>query len=404
MKKQFIAIVLALCLTLPLVALAQEGESSPLLDMLALVPDSPSVRGSIVSYVDYRAVESTRPGAAQPKSWAEWNALEASDDPSGDLWMAAFMGVTSGPSNFLAYLTQFDEMPQVVGFDWFDIDRALTYGDPPAMGTVLAGDFDVDSIISAYEAREFEKSELNGLPLLCSVSGCDDGLRLDLTNTNPANPFGGQFGRREPLLIAPGYLMDSPDYEQVKAMANALEGDQDSLADAPDYRAAAEIAATNGTLVQIQFVSSALISAPFASDDATQVAEEADMLPLYQLAAFAHRVEGDYQIAEIILIYGSETDAQDAAATLQDRISHYTSMAIQKSLLEILEEREITLEQPRVLQDSDTGNWATVIDFTSPVPGQEPNETDNQIAQSGLNYRLLMNMLYQRDLAWLTPN
>jgi hypothetical protein len=402
LKKHSIVMVLAFCLMLPFMALAQDDASSPLLDMLALVPDNPQARGGILSYVDYRAVESTRPGAAQPQSWAEWNALQEAQDPSAGLWMAAFFGVSSGPPNFISYLSQFGPMPQLVGFDWFDINRALIYGEPPSTGTVLAGDFDVDAIVAAYQRRGFEQSELNGLPLLCSPTGCDDGLRLDLQNVDPANPFGGQFGRKEPLLIAPGYLMDSPDYEQVQAMADAYRDDEDSLADAPDFRAAAGIASANGTLVQIQFVNFALLSVPFFSDNPDEIAKEAGVLPLYQLAAFAHRVEGEDQIAEIILIYGNEANAQDAAVTLQDRISKYTSMAIQQPLVDILEERGITLVEPQVVQDEDTGKWATVIAFTSPVPGPEQNESD-QLVQSGLNYRLLINMLYQRDLAWLTP-
>jgi len=405
-KKQFIVIVFALCLLLPFTALAQDDESSPLLDMLALVPDNPQARGAILSYVDYRAVESTRPGAAQPQNWAEWNALQEADDPSAGLWMAAFLGVASGPSNFLSYLGQFEPMPQVMGFDWFDIDRALTYGEPPSMGNVIAGDFDSDSIIAAFEARGFEQSELNGLPLLCSDAGCDAGMELDLQARDLANPFGGELGRKEPLVIAPGYLMDSADYEQVEGMTEAYTDDQDSLADAPDFRAAANIASANGTLVQAQFVNFALLSAPFFSDNPTEIAEEAGVLPLYQLAAIVHRVEGEDEIAEIILIYGNETNAQDAAITLQDRISKYTSIAIQRPLTEILEEREITLQEPKVVQDEETGKWATLIDFKSPVPNQQPveGELGSQLIQSALNYRLLISMLYQRDLGWLTPN
>lgn len=408
MKKLFIVMVLACCLMMPFVTLAQDNPptESPLLDMLALVPDSPSARGSILSYVDYRAVESTRPGAAQPKTWAEWNALQESDDPSARLWMAAFMGVASGPSNMLSYLKQFGSMPQIVGFDWFDIDRALFYGDPPSTGTIIAGDFDTNSIISAFEARDFKESKLHDLPVLCSEAGCEAGMQQNLTERDLGNPFGGELGRREPLLIAPGYLVDSPDYGQVKAMADAYTGDQDSLADAPDFRAVAAIASANGTLVQIQFMNFALLSAPFFSDNATKIADEAGVLPLYQLAALAHRVESDEQIAGIILIYGNETNAQDAAVTLQDRMSKYTSMAVQKSLLDLLDERGITLEEPHVVEDEATGKWATIIDFKSPVPGQEPidGNSGDQLVQSGLNYRLLINMLYQRDLGWLTPN
>ncbi len=386
---------------LPFMALAQDEASSPLLDMLALVPDNSQARGAILSYVDYRAAESTRPGAAQPESWAEWNALQEAKDPSARLWMSAFFGVSSGPPDLLQYLMQFGAMPEVVGFDWFDIDRGLTYGEPPSTGVVVAGDFDADAIIAAYEARDFVQLELNGLPLLCATEECD-GFTLDLKNRDVANPFGGNLGRNEPLLIVPGYLINSPDYEQVQAMADAYADDEDSLADAPDFRAAAAIASANGTLVQIQFVNFAMLSAPIFPENPDETAEDLGVLPLYELAAFAHRVEGQDQIAEIILIYGNEVNAEAAAVEIQNRISKYESMAIRKPLLEILEEREITLVDPQVVQDEATGKWATVIAFTSPVPSSEEDDSGD-IVQSGLNYRLLINMLYQRDLAWLTP-
>jgi hypothetical protein len=400
LRKQFVFVLYLFCLMIPFTVFAQDNAAeSSLLDMLALVPDNPQARGAILSYVDYRAVESTRPGAAQPQTWAEWDALQNANDPSAGLWMAAFFGVSSGPPTFVQYLLQFETMPEVVGFDWFDIDRALTYGDPPSVGIVLAGDFDAESIIAAFESRGFEERELNGLSLLCGDEACD-GFKVDFQSRDVANPFGGNLGRQEPLLIAPGYLINSADYAQVEAMADAYADDENSLADAPDFHAAAAIASASGVLVQAQFVNSALLSAP---GDPGELVEGRGVLPLYELAALVHRVEDGDQFAEIILIYGGETNANAAAVELQDRISKYTSMALQKPLSEILEEREITLEEPRIVEDKETGRWATVITFKSAVPGEKPGE-DGHYVQSALNYRLLINMLYQRDLGWLTPN
>jgi hypothetical protein len=295
LRKQFVFVLYLFCLMIPFTVFAQDNAAeSSLLDMLALVPDNPQARGAILSYVDYRAVESTRPGAAQPQTWAEWDALQNANDPSAGLWMAAFFGVSSGPPTFVQYLLQFETMPEVVGFDWFDIDRALTYGDPPSVGIVLAGDFDAESIIAAFESRGFEERELNGLSLLCGDEACD-GFKVDFQSRDVANPFGGNLGRQEPLLIAPGYLINSADYAQVEAMADAYADDENSLADAPDFHAAAAIASASGVLVQAQFVNSALLSAP---GDPGELVEGRGVLPLYELAALVHRVEdGDQFMA-----------------------------------------------------------------------------------------------------------
>src|SRR4051794_25318024 len=70
--------------------------SSGLGDLLRSVPDSAATREQLVSYVDYRAVESSRPGAAQPTSYADFESLRSADDPSARLWSAAYLGITSG--------------------------------------------------------------------------------------------------------------------------------------------------------------------------------------------------------------------------------------------------------------------------------------------------------------------
>src|SRR5690242_15281497 len=71
--------------------------ASPLADALDGVPDTAATREQPVGYVDYRAVEQARPGAAQPTSFAALDALKSADDPSFRLWIAAIQGVASAP-------------------------------------------------------------------------------------------------------------------------------------------------------------------------------------------------------------------------------------------------------------------------------------------------------------------
>ncbi|MBE0690359.1 MAG: hypothetical protein IH587_09595, partial [Anaerolineae bacterium] len=194
-------LILAALLAIVLPAGAQDSAAGdqPLLDMLALVPDSPEARASIVSYVDYRAVEAARSGAAQPESWADWQATRRADADAYELWVAAFTGVNSGPNVLLTTLQEAEAWPAILGFDFFDVDRALEYGQPPSLAQILYGDFDAGAIVAAYEAASFSAETVGDLTLLCGSTGCENGMQINLNNRNPANPFGGMLGRQEPL-------------------------------------------------------------------------------------------------------------------------------------------------------------------------------------------------------------
>jgi hypothetical protein len=63
-----------ICILLALLAapVTAQATTDPLLGLLARVPDGAMRGGSLVSYVDYRAVEQARPAAARPGSTAGW--------------------------------------------------------------------------------------------------------------------------------------------------------------------------------------------------------------------------------------------------------------------------------------------------------------------------------------------
>ena len=109
--------------------------------------------------------------------------------------------------------------PEVVGFDFTDIDRAITFGTPPSNGTVLVGSFDPSAIGAAYAARGYTSSAAGEHALLCPEAGCDTGLALDLASIDPRIPFGGRLGRSEPLAVAPSDLLSSADAATIDADA-----------------------------------------------------------------------------------------------------------------------------------------------------------------------------------------
>ncbi len=116
------------------------------------------MRESLVSYLDQEALVATRPAAAQPASIAEALALIETDDPAASLWLAAFMGASSGDAGLLHGLVMAGGWPQVVGFDLLDVDRHLSFGTPPSDGSVLLGEFDPEQIDGSVRRARLHRS------------------------------------------------------------------------------------------------------------------------------------------------------------------------------------------------------------------------------------------------------
>nr|MCU0515008.1 hypothetical protein [Anaerolineae bacterium] len=111
---------------------AQEpvASDSPLLPLLAALPDIPQTRAGVLSFADYAALAATRPGAAQPASLAELLRLEAAGDRSFDLWLAAFQGLSSGPEFVSELFVGGPQYLPVVGFDFFAVRAGIAFGVP----------------------------------------------------------------------------------------------------------------------------------------------------------------------------------------------------------------------------------------------------------------------------------
>ncbi|MCA9903394.1 MAG: hypothetical protein KC547_06025 [Anaerolineae bacterium] len=391
LSRLWLIVLILLTFASPIWAQDSASDTPALLDMLALVPDSPSAREYLVSYVNYRAVEAARPGALQADTWADWEAARQADDAAFDPWMAAFQGISSGPIEMLQLLFVADNWPQVIGFDFFEIDQALEYGQPPSMVQVLQGDFNAEAIVSAYEAREFSVEARGDLTLLCGGDGCDNGMALNMDRLDQTNPFGGRFGRQEPLLIAPGHLVDSADIAQVDQHIALLEGEAASLADDAQFQAAARVAAREGLLIQVQFANAALLG--IEGDNGASI-------PAYDLLVLADAATESEQVVSVGLVYASAADAQAAAEALPARIESYQSIVRDQPFLDILAERNAayTVE---VFEDETSGAAVAVVVLRGPLAGAEA--VDGRLPSSSQIFRLLVQMLYQRDLGWMVP-
>jgi hypothetical protein len=295
-----------------------------------------------------------------------------------------------------------EEMPVTVGFDFFDVNQTLTFGAPPATTVLWSGDFDLDAIAAAHQARGYLQAEVGGLPAWCGKEGCDSGMQQDFRNIEPGNLFDPALGRPVPFLTLPGTLISSPAWEMLEELADTSEGNMSSLLDAPDYRTLAEAitesSVNSGELVSALFLPTQAVMleldlndptslAPFLGQHATpdqleQLAQEgvpdfiADYgtLPPYQLAAMADRQEGDQQVAVIALAYESAEDAEIAAPELAQRLESFSNILMTHSDDPLLNLFPSTSIEARVYASAETGFSAAVVEVRYPTPSQEEEQ------------------------------
>jgi hypothetical protein len=392
-----------------------ETEIHPFLEMLDQVPAQPETRAGILYYADLRAAEQARAGAAQPESWAELEALEEADDLSRALWLAGVMMGLNSSSSLHALFQGGDSLPDIMGFDFFDVDRALEYGELFQTGVVLQGDFDTDAIEAALTSRGFVREEpLAGFPLWCSDAGCEGGAEVDLPARQPADPFGGDLGRRQPVLNPPGFLLSSPQYSLVEAHAEVISGERSTLADLPDYQALVEATTREGIFIHAWIINPLLIGSVSdtitalvgpSAQEALLAEMEAAYIPIqsYSLLMIADTATETEQIAYVALVYDDQVAAQEAAFVIPGRIAAYTSIVARRPFTDLLEERDLTFPIAEIYASESTGKFLVLIPFRGPIAGDEPLEDDlpGQLPVSSMAFRLLVNMISRADTGWL---
>jgi hypothetical protein len=325
--------------------------------------------------------------------------------------MGVLFGVRSGPDFVTRTFNIASEVPAAVGFDLFAIERAVQYGNPPASVVILEGDFDEQAVIDAHESRNYTTSDLNDLTLLCGESGCDSGMEMNLDTVDPANPFGGDLGRSQPVIVGESLIASSPDAEALQAAADTIAEASDSLADNPDYRAAAEAITQGGTLIQSYFVNPAdigtmeqIFANPRLSPE--QVGHIREMLgedfvpvPPYSLIALADTATEDQQQAIVALVYRDETAAEEAAALFPDRLEQYVSLVAMESFDILLEERGV-IDVEVTIYPTSTDRYVLLLTLSAPLAGEQTDDSQPPVGAS-MVYALLVQAYITRDLGWL---
>ena len=396
------------------------NDPHPLLEMLARVPDMPAVHeaGTVV-YADMRAAEAARGLPRLPDSGA-WAALGRENQR---VWLNAAPNFAMMPDLASNFMMVAEDMPRLLGIDLFAIDRTLYFGQPPTMGYILQGNFDPDAFMGALTQRDYISEAKGAVTIMCPSEGCDTGQEMNLAAREPGNPFGGTFGRQEPLAYEAGYVFNSADGVMLNAIVESANGGQPSLQDNPVYQAAASAIIADGLLRQAMFVEVVgafgddpilMALGPSATDEIIAAVrkhyrlDEEDYGPVGRVAelmviADIADTDSEQQIGRIVLVYDDEMIAQAAATELDKRQAEDIELLAYRgnTLQALIEERGGSLQPVRLAQDETTEKWVLTLDAVAPLVQGSAQDDDGRPRMSGLSARLWVDMVFRRDLLWL---
>lgn len=407
MKKIWILLMLCLC-WIP--AIDAQDSVDDLIELLNAVPDTLEVRDSFITFVDYANLIESRPGTPALNKFAD---LEILPDQIQQVVQAALMGVNSGP-NFMQYLyVGGAEWQELVGFDFLDIDRALAFGNPPIDVDILIGEFDTDAIADAFTAREYTSDEFGDMTIWCIDPECDEGMNFDFENRNPSNPFGGDLGRSEPLLVSERVIVSATDDQPFILVEDAIGDRYDSLADNPSFLSAVGTIDRDNLVIQGAFLNPAhaLIDVAdfFFGDDApedieeafAEILEEAGMLPAWDIVMLADTASDTEQVVYVTLVYRDLANAETAIEVVPARIDTMDSLMVQRPLMEVLAERGVEDVIANVISDEENDRYLAVFELRAPLATNEEADGGFGLVSSSMVYRLLIQMVYSRDVQWL---
>ncbi len=361
---------------------AGASAENPLLELLALIPDSPEFAEAPPGFVDYEALRSVYPEIATFDTWSEWNAAGQQDeDEAFDTWMRQMLRLFTGPNNFLQYLALAETTRSLIGFDFFDVDRAMLVGFPPSTLTIYQGSLEPESVTAAYQARDYQATEQGDVTLL---STGEDGMKQNIAGRDPANPFGGDLGRNEPLALLGDTVIGTPNDALLNTAIDTVNGEHPSLAEQGPLAAIAEaLYAQEATPLQVQYLNVDVAAG-------AQPPEAGGALPSYSGAAIADMQLEEIQIAAVALAFEDEADAQAAADELAGR---FITMTIPNnpSLLMLEEVEGANVLESQVVHSESTGLYVAVGMIAYPL-----NITDDPQGRDG-TLAHWWNTAYQRQ-------
>jgi hypothetical protein len=376
----------------PVTGQTDQSEPGPLLAQLALVPDNlsdPEGGGPIVKYADFQALYIAE-GIEDQRLTADLPTLLNTVPLAGML-----ARLVAAPDAFNYVFRAADRMPGLVGFEWMaDVNRSLEYGAPPDTAFTLEGAFDEAAVTSALAAHDFEQTDVSGIPVWHRL---EDG-EMNREYRVAGDPFGGRTGVSARIAILPGHLAHSAYWPIIENLVAAAQGEQESLADNPDYRALAEaVSAPEGLLLQAMFFTLADVGLvpgdPLAvlegQDDPTEA--YGSLMP-YRLAVLADRQEGNDQVHLIGLVY---TDVSQAQAAAEEVAARLRTFRMPEEPDEVLIDRFGALVSASVYESETAGNAVAVVEVRYALPADRIDPETGQFITGGRMYGAWFSAIMQ---------
>jgi hypothetical protein len=309
------------------------GGSSGGAELTALLERIPSGQGGFVQLANWRAARDAA-GVEQPATDADGDEVVEYLRALEQLGFA-----TVSPYELAGRATALrDEL----GFSVVDLDASAAIGEPPDLAVVFDGRIDADTVRDAVEddpvfADRLQTAEADGVEYW---SWGDDGA-VDVRGTSELRRLGESLR----LAVVDGGALLTRQTGLMEDLL-ALDGDDDgrSLADDED------LAAVAGALDERAAIA-ALLSDEAPGTDPVQVLEsqgssvpgdDEPTLPAYRAyGTGVASVDGDPTLV-VVLAYGDEERAQEAAEALQARFDDGVSSATQQPWSELVTDAEVS--------------------------------------------------------------
>ena len=412
---------------LPLLPAHAQGQPV-LLEVLSRIPDVASSRTKI-SFRDWKAIEIAYPPARKPITTEEFLRAGAKESATTDQALALWWQVwanTSFDSDLNRYAARANELQTSIGISIADLTHDLSFGTLPTQTMALFGSINTEAVATALKTKGYTKDPRTDVSLWCGSKGCDAGTEVN-PSKREVNPFGGNLGRNQPILVLPEALISSPDSTVMQANANALAGTTPTLAADPAYLAASEAVLSKGTLLQALFWDVPLLEEQFGQlpnnllllrrqnpDLVKELVKDYIELPKFSLLMIADVATDTEQIVYFALVYDNRVDADIAALAIPKRITTTVSFVTKKPWREQLESRGVTAITSEVVEISPVGLTSArpvvLIKFATPKATAEqvlafrnnPNSSAGAVTRPSFVYRLLIGAAEREDLAWLS--
>lgn len=305
-----------------------EEEKTDLLRMLAFVPDRARYREGGVWFGDkgrFFAVNDLPPVRSL-------DDLETLSQEERRQWMRLSNGIWA--SNFSGYrYAVTGRWRDAFGYDWFQVEREITAGQPPEWFGIMEGTFDADEIKDALDDLGYQEDEYQGAAYYhvrddFEIDLKDEGSRLTLAALNR-------------MVVGETMILAAPATGILERVLDVQAGRRDSLADNPAYAA---LARAMGPVVSAAFLEGeqfhdwrASLPARLPPEVRDKLKEQLDLqgklLHPYDLVGFGYLDDGYDQAILVALAYDDAEYAEADASMLSHRLEDAPSLVRPERML-----------------------------------------------------------------------